>query len=207
MTLSDLVRWGDQLREPSLVSAETLADALSNGAPAGRWIHLRARSLRLARTAHSDMTEKEQVTTPCSGSARTGTPRAPSRAIRTGSTWLAWARTSPKHGSPTDRINEPSQTRRLRSAEGEDDRVVAIDRAGGNRRRARSFRVRRAAASPVRWLLDVSPCRTRAHAKGTPSVEQHTFLSSKQPQIDGSTAAPPARADSPERDLRHLTGC
>jgi CubicO group peptidase (beta-lactamase class C family) len=33
ITLSDLVRWGDQLREPSLVSAETLADALSNGAP------------------------------------------------------------------------------------------------------------------------------------------------------------------------------
>ena len=33
MTPSDLVRWGDQLREPSLVSAETLADALSNGAP------------------------------------------------------------------------------------------------------------------------------------------------------------------------------
>lgn len=34
MTLSDLVRWGDQLREPSLVSADTLADALSDGAPA-----------------------------------------------------------------------------------------------------------------------------------------------------------------------------
>ncbi|KAF2417139.1 hypothetical protein B2K11_13010 [Microbacterium sp. B35-30] len=33
MTVSDLVRWGEQLREPSLVSAETLADALSNGAP------------------------------------------------------------------------------------------------------------------------------------------------------------------------------
>ena len=33
MTLSDLVRWGNQLREPALVSAETLADALSNGAP------------------------------------------------------------------------------------------------------------------------------------------------------------------------------
>ncbi|MCR2799605.1 MULTISPECIES: serine hydrolase domain-containing protein [unclassified Microbacterium] len=33
MTLSDLVRWGDELREPSLVSAETLADAMSNGAP------------------------------------------------------------------------------------------------------------------------------------------------------------------------------
>ena len=33
MTLSDLARWGDQLREPSLVSVETLADALSNGAP------------------------------------------------------------------------------------------------------------------------------------------------------------------------------
>jgi len=32
MTLSDLARWGDQLRKPSLVSAETLADALSNGA-------------------------------------------------------------------------------------------------------------------------------------------------------------------------------
>jgi len=34
MTLSDLARWGDQLREPTLVSAETLADAVSNGAPA-----------------------------------------------------------------------------------------------------------------------------------------------------------------------------
>ncbi|WP_137846123.1 serine hydrolase domain-containing protein [Microbacterium sp. 2FI] len=33
MTLSDLARWGDQLREPSLLRAETLADALSNGAP------------------------------------------------------------------------------------------------------------------------------------------------------------------------------
>ena len=32
MTLSDLALWGDQLRDPSLVSAETLADALSNGA-------------------------------------------------------------------------------------------------------------------------------------------------------------------------------
>ncbi|WP_404434538.1 beta-lactamase family protein [Microbacterium lacus] len=32
MTPSELVRWGDQLREPSLVSAETLADALSSGA-------------------------------------------------------------------------------------------------------------------------------------------------------------------------------
>jgi CubicO group peptidase (beta-lactamase class C family) len=33
MTLSDLVRWGDQLREPSLVRTETQADALSDGAP------------------------------------------------------------------------------------------------------------------------------------------------------------------------------
>ncbi|MEU1972133.1 serine hydrolase domain-containing protein [Microbacterium sp. NPDC019599] len=33
MTPSELARWGDQLRVPALVSAETLDDALSDGAP------------------------------------------------------------------------------------------------------------------------------------------------------------------------------
>ncbi|MFB7882665.1 serine hydrolase domain-containing protein [Microbacterium sp. NPDC056057] len=33
MTASELARWGDQLRAPSLVSAETLDDALADGAP------------------------------------------------------------------------------------------------------------------------------------------------------------------------------
>ena len=138
MTPSDLVRWGDQLRQPSLVSAETLADALRNAAPSVVDLPT-GRVCSFPRWRSRTSRREERVSIPRSGPARTGIPRAPCRAIRTGSIWTVWATTSSKYGSTSDRSNEPSRTHcRLRSVEGEDD-LSCRDRGGESRPLSASF--------------------------------------------------------------------